>query len=697
MSDVLFREAQVLHRQGQLADAWSLYQQAAPGCHSSPGYWFWLGLLGWQIEQPDTACSCLQQAFALGLDLGVAWPDVDLGLQANALAMLKTLAPQLPAEPLAYGCDRLSLQLGPEQLTELWHWLLMTGRRQANDLEQLLRQRPWSLGWDLLATHYMRQGRSQQASTFWQHLIESDPDFAPAYLSLGHLALAAGDTDAALRLYQRALALQPLQPELNYHLGRLSLSLLEPDAAAVRFNLALQQAGSQSHPLWRVQQAMAYPPLLPSGLDASVLSERLLVNASVLRQQVALADCLPDLLRGGIEPCFDLNYLTEDDGPIRSAFADIFILPQLPRWREPSRRLSMGVLVTPGHEALFLFGSGILIYDLARAGIDMVLLIMPASLARFKVFIAESRLKVHLLKEDIDACAAEIQALELDLIYYWESGTDPLNYFLPMLQLAKVQFTGWGSVSTTGNPRMQYFLSAEALETPESHAHYRERLFLLPVLPMIYHQTMLPDSGRDRMALGLPPAWCDGLLLGCPHNPHKLTVEFLQALRDLLDAVPRAHLVLIQSRHPAWQPELANRVLAILGEQTSRVHWLPRLAADDFGALLKACDLLLDPFAFASGKLAFEALGLGVPLLTLPGRRLRGRITSACYQQMDYHALMASSPSDYVQKAIDLLQEPDGLLAHRQALIERKSVLMLNERVIPSVLAALAAMARNPL
>ena len=46
----------------------------------------------------------------------------------------------------------------------------------------------------------------------------------------------------------------------------------------------------------------------------------------------------------------------------------------------------------------------------------------------------------------------QVRAAACDLIYYWEVGSDAMNYFLPFARLAPVQCTGWGSTMTSGVP-----------------------------------------------------------------------------------------------------------------------------------------------------------------------------------------------------------------------------------------------------
>src|SRR5262249_46786856 len=87
---------------------------------------------------------------------------------------------------------------------------------------------------------------------------------------------------------------------------------------------------------------------------------------------------------------------------------------------------------------------------------------------------------------------------------------------------------------------------------------------------------------------------------------------------------------------------LKRRWSATLPDVLDRVHWLPPLPREEFLSLLMACDVLLDPYPFGGGNSSYEALALGVPLVTLPAPLLRGRLTFGLYRKMGYS--LASPP-----------------------------------------------------
>ncbi|MGL4498872.1 MAG: tetratricopeptide repeat protein, partial [Planktothrix sp.] len=71
------------------------------------------------------------------------------------------------------------------------------------------------------AEAYYLQGELDSALTICHQLIQIQPDFAPSYKFLGNLLQALGKREAAIRAYQRAIALCPEFAEAHGNLGTL--------------------------------------------------------------------------------------------------------------------------------------------------------------------------------------------------------------------------------------------------------------------------------------------------------------------------------------------------------------------------------------------------------------------------------------------------------------------------------------------
>ena len=61
---------------------------------------------------------------------------------------------------------------------------------------------------------------------------------------------------------------------------------------------------------------------------------------------------------------------------------------------------------------------------------------------------------------------AQIESLGLDILVFGEMNSEPLNHFLGFSRMAPLQLLFWGNPITSGNPSIDYFVSADVMEHP---------------------------------------------------------------------------------------------------------------------------------------------------------------------------------------------------------------------------------------
>jgi predicted O-linked N-acetylglucosamine transferase (SPINDLY family) len=82
-------------------------------------------------------------------------------------------------------------------------------------------------------------------------------------------------------------------------------------------------------------------------------------------------------------------------------------------------------------------------------------------------------------------------------------------------------------------------------------------------------------------------------------------------------------------------------------------------------------DLALDPFPHGGTTTTFEALWMGVPVLTLPGDSPVSRLSVAPLRELGLDELETTSPDQYVATAVALARAPQRLAAWRAELRQR--------------------------
>ena len=142
-----------------------------------------------------------------------------------------------------------------------------------------------------------------------------------------------------------------------------------------------------------------------------------------------------------------------------------------------------------------------------------------------------------------------------------------------------------------------------------------------------------------------------------------------------------------------WLQQADATVIANLREEASRrgIDGARLLFADRIASLpehlarLRAADLFLDTFPYTAHATALDALWAGVPLLTYPGESFASRVAASLLRTVGLPELIAGSPLQYEEKAVELARNPMQLGQLRRKLAMRDSPLFDTERYTRSL------------
>jgi predicted O-linked N-acetylglucosamine transferase (SPINDLY family) len=158
--------------------------------------------------------------------------------------------------------------------------------------------------------------------------------------------------------------------------------------------------------------------------------------------------------------------------------------------------------------------------------------------------------------------------------------------------------------------------------------------------------------------------------------------DFDTLLAGILRADPKGRAVLFEGQQPHWTQLVAERLRSALPDALDRVVFLPQQPYEPYLHLLRLADVLLDTPHFSGGTTTFQALGLGTPIVTLPGRFLRGRATYACYRRMGVMDCVATDAADYVRIAVRLATDSAWRDEVRSRIAATRHVLFENLDVV---------------
>jgi predicted O-linked N-acetylglucosamine transferase (SPINDLY family) len=268
----------------------------------------------------------------------------------------------------------------------------------------------------------------------------------------------------------------------------------------------------------------------------------------------------------------------------------------------------------------------------------------------------------------LDELARAIHAAGLDLLIYPELGMDMRLLPLAALRLAPRQAMAWGHPVSSGLPHIDACFSCADMEGEDAAAHYRERLLPLPGLGVDYLRPPAPEPGPL-------PALPEGPRLLVPQSSFKLHPDNDAVIAAIAARLPAARILLFRAPQPRWQQRLAQRLDRALraagADPHTQLHWLDETDRATYLRINQACDLMLDSLHWSGGNTSLDALACGLPVLTCPGRFLRGRQSLAMLRRLGLEAdLVATTPEALSMRAATLLAEPETLagLSQRIAL-----------------------------
>ncbi len=258
------------------------------------------------------------------------------------------------------------------------------------------------------------------------------------------------------------------------------------------------------------------------------------------------------------------------------------------------------------------------------------------------------------LPPSLESARSRIAALELDVLVYTDIGMEPLTYFLAFARLAPLQCVLGGHPDTIGIPAIDLFVSSDLQEPADAEDHYSEKPIRLPGAPTYYDRPALPSPLKPRAAFGLPET---GAIYFCAQTLIKVHPTMDALFAGILEGDPEGLLILPEGYNPRLAKHLKARFARSLGPLAERVCFLPAMSPLDFMNVMALADVSLDTRPFGGGNTSWQAIAAGTPIVTWPGRFLRGRYTQALYRLAGVEDTVVDSAEAYVAMALRLARD----------------------------------------
>jgi len=259
----------------------------------------------------------------------------------------------------------------------------------------------------------------------------------------------------------------------------------------------------------------------------------------------------------------------------------------------------------------------------------------------------------------------QIQDDQIDILVDLTGHSSNNRMMLFSRKPAPVQVSYLGYPNTTGLEAMDYRIT-DALADPVgiSDSYYTEHLIRIPGGFLCYQPSdPTPDMSE------LPFLTNHHITFGSFNNRAKIGPKVIAVWSELLRQVPGSRLILKSSS--LSDAETRQSLLSLFiqnGIVESRIEILPYLHFQDHLSLYHQVDIALDTFPYNGTTTTFEAMWMGIPVITLTGKVHASRVGSSILSRIAFQDGIAASENEYIEKAVKLAGNIDFLKSQRKTL-----------------------------
>ena len=541
-----------------------------------------------------------------------------------------------------------------------------------------------AVAWNNLGNALTQLNLYQDAFQCFERALQINNGYLDACLNFGNSLKKARQFSAAIDCYQHALKINSNHPQTYYLLGEIYYDTGDTDLAKTYLAKSLELNPQNIEAQFAL--AIAQIPKVYKSKEELQESRKAFTRQLDILEGTTSKRAAAEKIEGilGKHP-FYLAYQDENNASLLSQYGKVCVehaniiqnnLIQSAVTAEDSQKIKIGIV-----SKYFCKHP---VWDAITKG-----WVMSLNPDQFEVQIFNTNGvedgETELAKEktanyincgnSVQRAAQVIAKQNLDVLLYPEIGMDTTSKGLACLRLAQVQIASWGHPESTGLPTIDFYLSAELLEPENANSFYSEALIQLPNLGTHIQQEEVAAIAPDLASLGINPSLPILLCAGSPskYNPNhdSIFVEIAKKLGQCQFVFFGFDENLTSILRERLQTAFAHAKL----DASQFLRFIPFLRKEEFYGLMQKADLYLDTIGFSGFNTAMQALICDLPIVTIEGSRMRGRLASAILNRIGLEDLVCQSNSAYVDLVVELIQNHHLLNSYKEKITESKIVL----------------------
>lgn len=526
-------------------------------------------------------------------------------------------------------------------------------------LSQYLELEPGNaMAWVEMARIQLKAGQFDQVEHCSQTALSLEPSRYEALVVMADMLVLQNRLDEAITWFERATVANPKRAEgfvglgnLHQHFERFHQAaqafekaiLLDPGAVHARNNLGLVYAhmGRLEEGLAVIEEVIELMPTVPLFLSNWLFS----------------IPCLPNLTADNIAAAHRT---------FGTRFTQPACEPCVAQRSDPDRRLRIGYLSPDFRNHVCAFFIEPLLARHDKNAVEVYLYgEVPHPDDTTKRFQARADHWYSTVgKSDQEVCE-QIQRDQVDILVDLAGHTSGNRLLVMARRPAPIQVT-WpvGTANTSGLSTVDYILLDRHMAPADQERLFTEKVWPLtgphlPYRPPEYAPEESPPPAMEKQHI----------TFGCFSRPIRLNDQVIALWARILQAVPGSKILL--NARAFLEPETQELMVRRWEQQGIGQDRLEFHVTRDSISTIHAysrIDVALDPFPQNAGTTNYEALWMGVPVVTLRSRPPSGRITTSLLHHLGLSEWVANDWNAYVRIAADLARDPQRLLELRYSL-----------------------------
>lgn len=234
---------------------------------------------------------------------------------------------------------------------------------------------------------------------------------------------------------------------------------------------------------------------------------------------------------------------------------------------------------------------------------------------------------------------------------------------------APIQVNYLGYPSTMGADFMDYLVADKFTIPTEHRGAYSENIIYMPGCYQPNDSSRdWPTDSKSKADHGLDE---NNIILCCFNNSYKISAVEFELWCSVLNTYEQTQLWLLDPG--AQGRENIGKLLDSKSICRNRVIFAPKVDHTSHMARHSHADIFVDTFNYNAHTTATDALGMGLPVVTMAGKQFSARVAGSILSAASMPDLVASNTDEYVGLICELIDNPKLLSQYKRRCLDLRN------------------------